>query len=252
MDTKPIPLDQVAAGPHDLRDFLVDNALAVRQVMQALHDAGAQVHLNAASGAVYTTTVWTLDTQRETLVFATDGDPAVLERVLAASDVVAVSYLDNVKLQFDVTDLVVVRGPQSATLGASFPQVVWRFQRRGTFRAKASPRTPAQVRLRHPKQPGPVVALRLLDVSQGGCAVLLPADLPPVEPGTSFSEVALELDGATRLTTGMLVQHVTPVGDTAVGLRLGCAFAGMAPDSIRSLQRWIDNAQRRMRFLTIT
>lgn len=251
METSPIPIDQVAAGHHDLRDFLVDNALAVRQLMQALHDAGAQVHLNAASGAVYTTSVWTLDTQRETLVFAADGDPAVLERVLAASDVVAVSYLDNVKLQFDVTGLVLVRGPQSATIGASFPQVVWRFQRRGTYRAKASPRTPAQVRLRHPMQPDRTLALRLLDVSQGGCAVLLPADLPSVEPGTSFTEAALELDGATRLTTGLLVQHVTPAGDAAAGLRLGCAFSAMPTASLRSLQRWIDNAQRRMRFLTI-
>lgn len=251
METRPTSLDHLSGGRHDLREFVVDNALAVRQLMQALHDAGVQVHLHADDGSVYPTTVWTLDSQRETLVFAADGDPAVLERLLAASDVVAVAYLDNVKLQFDVADLVVVRGPQSATLGASFPAVVWRFQRRGTFRAKAGVRAPAQVRLQLPGRADGLVALRLLDVSQGGCALRMPPDLPPPAPGTSFAQVSLELDGATRIATGLLVQHVTPLADGAAGTRLGCAFAGMPPQSARTLQRWIDDAQRRTRFITL-
>jgi c-di-GMP-binding flagellar brake protein YcgR len=42
------------------------------------------------------------------------------------------------------------------------------------------------------------LALRVLDVSIGGCALLLPADVPALEPGVTLQGVEIELDADTR------------------------------------------------------
>jgi c-di-GMP-binding flagellar brake protein YcgR len=251
MDTLPTPLEHLAARHGSLRDFRVDAPLEIRNLLQSLQDGAIHVHLHASSGVTYTTTVWTLDSQREILMFAADGEDSRLSQLLQDSDVVAVAYLDSVKLQFDVGDLMVVRGMQSATLRASFPQVLWRFQRRTAFRQRSTMRGHAVVRLRHPQMPDMSLELRVLDVSIGGCALLMPHDVPALEPGTAFNRVTVELDPVTRLDTGLRLHHVTSLGQEAPGVRLGCSFFSLQTDAVRTLQRWLDQAQRRTRFVTI-
>lgn len=251
MDTLPTSLDLLAARHGSLRDFRVDAPPEIRHLLQALHDGAVHVHLHASTGVTYTTTVWTLDTQREVMLFAADGEDARLTQLLQDPDVTAVAYLDSVKLQFDVGDLMVVRGLQTGTLRASFPQVMWRFQRRSAFRQKSTMRGHALVRLRHPHMPEMALELRLLDVGIGGCALLLPHDVPALEPGTLFNRVAVELDPVTRIDTGLRLHHVTSLGEEAPGVRLGCSFFGLHADSARTLQRWLDQAQRRTRFVSL-
>jgi flagellar brake protein len=229
----------------------VDTPQEIRKLLRTLQDGAVHVHLHSSTGVSYTTSVWTLDSQREILMFTTDGEDGRLSELLQDSDVVAVAYLDSVKLQFDVGGLMVVRGLQSATLRAAFPQVLWRFQRRSTFRQRSTMRGHAIVRLRHPQMPDMSLELRLLDVAIGGCALLLPHDVPSLESGTVFNRVALELDPVTRVDTGLRLHHVTLLGDQAPGARLGCAFFDMPADSKHTLQRWLDQAQQRTRLVTL-
>jgi c-di-GMP-binding flagellar brake protein YcgR len=106
--------------------------------------------------------------------------------------------------------------------------------------------------LRHPASRGEMLSLRVLDVSVGGCALLLPPDAQPIEPGTPIDAVRLELDADTLFVAPLVVQHVSGgFGSTSRGSRLGCSFARLDGTSQRSLQRSIDLTQRREKFLLL-
>jgi c-di-GMP-binding flagellar brake protein YcgR len=97
------------------------------------------------------------------------------------------------------------------------------------------------------------LCLRVLDVSIGGCALWLPADVPPLQAGTLVAEVLLDLDTDTRLTATMTLQHVSAQGAAPGerGVRVGCEWRALSPASERLLQRWIDRTQRRHHLLTL-
>jgi flagellar brake protein len=242
-----MPLDAPTSRPAGLREFRIDKPQQIRDLMRGLHDGCIEVHLSASCGVTIATTVWTLDSQRETMHFLADEDEPELLRLLADPEVIAVTTVDHVKIQFDVPDLMIVRGPGTATLSASFPPVVYRFQRRTGLRVKGSGRALPMARLRHPQMPDLRLQLRVLDISLAGCGLLLPIDVPPIEPGTLFNRVQIDLNVSTRLDTGLRLHHVSSMGHDAIGMRLGCSLAGLAGDSLRLLQRHIEQAQRRQR-----
>ena len=105
------------------------------------------------------------------------------------------------------------------------------------------------------------LALRVLDLSLGGCALRLPDDVPMLAPGTRLGGVTIELDLNTRLHVELTLQHVTHLGPAAEdgmqgmhdgagtpgGARLGCEWRLQRLDDERTLQRWIDQAQVRLR-----
>jgi c-di-GMP-binding flagellar brake protein YcgR len=110
------------------------------------------------------------------------------------------------------------------------------------------------VRLRHPALPDMPLALRVLDVSIGGCALWLPHDVPPLQAGTRLGEVQVELDIDTRFATALNLQHVSSQSQaerSSGGARLGCEWKTLSASAERLLQRWIDRTQQRRRLLSL-
>jgi c-di-GMP-binding flagellar brake protein YcgR len=104
--------------------------------------------------------------------------------------------------------------------------------------------------LRHPAMPEMALTLRVLDLSLGGCALWCPANVPPLEPGTRLGEIVIELDAGTRFTAAATLAHLSSLGEHDRGVRVGCEWQQLQPASTRTLQRWIDGAQRRRRLMT--
>ena len=100
-----------------------------------------------------------------------------------------------------------------------------------------------QVQLRHPSLPDMRIGLRIVDLSTGGCALLLPDDVPALQPGTLLGGVRFELDGDTAFDAALRLQYV--VAMHGGGQRLGCEFVDLAGPPRRALQRFIDQSQRR-------
>ena len=95
------------------------------------------------------------------------------------------------------------------------------------------------------------LSLRVLDVSIGGCALFLPNDVPPLQPGVTINNVQIDLDVDTRITTALRLQHVTSIQPDSKGVRLGCEMVNPASDVLRGLQRYIDQTQKRQRMLSL-
>ena len=103
----------------------------------------------------------------------------------------------------------------------------------------------------HPDLPEKDLALRVIDISIGGCAVFLPEEVPPMRAGAMLSNVQLELDADTRLELTMRLQHVTAINAEARGVRLGFEFKRVGGDALRILQRYIDLTQKRGKLMAL-
>lgn len=238
-------------GTDRFAEFGVGDARERLQLLQRLRDGALPVILSAHDGACFTTTLWAVDETAGRLAFAADGDIPQLQRLVEADDAVAVAYLDGVQLQFDLHDLLLVHGGSGSALQAGWPQMMWRFQRRQAYRVRPPGRQAPVATLRHPSMPEMTLRLRVLDVSIGGCALLLPHDLPNLQPGTAFGEVTVELDPDTRLRARLLLHHVTSIMPGERGVRLGCSWTPLDGAALRALQRWIDQTQKRRRLLAL-
>jgi c-di-GMP-binding flagellar brake protein YcgR len=251
MDTSPAPLDALA-GAAGLSEFRVAEPREIVAMLRELCDGNVPLNLHARNGDAYTTTIWTMDVDRGTMGFCADVDEPCIQALLGCDEVVVVGYLASVKLQFDVRNLVLVRGSRARVLSCVVPHEMFRFQRRSAYRVRPLMRGAPTARLAHPADPLLDLALRVLDVSIGGCALFLPDDVPPIAPGTLLERVEVDLDADTRFQIGLRVQHVSPAGADARGARLGCEFTGGGGgEGLRALQRFIDQTQKRGRLLSL-
>ena len=250
METMPMPLDALGAA-NGLGEFRVDSPREVASLLRQLCDGNITLNLNASDGSVVSATLWTFDTERGSLGFNIDASASGLPALLECEEVVVVGYLDSIKVQFDTQDLVLVRGVRGDILNCKAPREVFRFQRRNSFRVRPILRNSPAARLRHSTIADMQLALRVLDISIGGCALFLPEDVPPLQPGTTLNQVEIELDADTRFRVDIRLQHVTSLGADAKGVRLGCEFMRADASALRSLQRYIDLTQKRGKLLSL-
>jgi c-di-GMP-binding flagellar brake protein YcgR len=247
-----MPLDTLAATHGGLDDFRLSTQGEILAMLRKLNDANVLINLNGSDGATYTTTLWAIDPVRGTLNFSAEGENNQVQALVEAEDAVAVAYLDSIKLQFDVQGLVMVRGSnESVALNCAFPRELFRFQRRSSFRVRPLMRATPTARVRHPMIHDMPLALRVLDVSIGGCALFLPDDVPPLQPGLVLNGVQIDLDVDTRITTSLRLQHITSLNPESRGVRLGCEMVNPPSDVLRGLQRYIDQTQKRQRLLSL-
>jgi len=250
-DTLPLSLDTLAgAAPAEVDDFRLSSPAEVNALLRGLVDRSVALHLNTPQGAAYTTTLWAIDPSRGMLTFSADRTSPHLQRVLEAEEVTVVGYLDSIKVQFELSGMVLVHGASSSALNAHMPREVFRFQRRNGFRVKPLGRSVPTAYLSHPMIPDMRLALRVLDMSIGGCALFLPDDVPTVAPGVRVNAVQIELDASTRIRSAIVIHHVTGINPESHGVRLGCELVSMSGQATRALQLFIDQTEKRRRMLS--
>ena len=180
-----------------------------------------------------------------------DANTPVTQRLIECDEAVAVGYLDSIKVQFDVQGLVLVRGVGGSAISARLPRELFRFQRRNSFRVRPLLRSSPVARVRHPVIAEMQLALRVIDVSIGGCALFLPEDVPAMQPGMVMNQVQIDLDADTRIVANVRLQHASVLNPEAKGARLGCEFVQLGKDAERALQRFIDQTQKRRRLMSL-
>src|SRR5450755_3526571 len=207
METRPAPLDGMS-GTEGFEEFRVSSPREIGLLLKQLLDGSILLHLNSSDGHVFTSAIWTMDSTRATIGFNADPNDPAMQSVLQSDEVVVVGYLDNVKVQFDVHNLMLVHGNRASVLSGPFPREMFRFQRRNAFRVRPLMRAAPVARLRHPDMPDTEFALRVIDISIGGCALFLPTDVPAMNAGVLLHHIRVELDDDTKLDVGLRLQHV--------------------------------------------
>jgi c-di-GMP-binding flagellar brake protein YcgR len=251
METLPMPLDALRAMPGGLDEYRISAPREVAAMLRQLCDGNVQLNLNASDASVVAATVWAMDAERGNLGFNVDPNTPALQAVLECQEVVVVGYLDSVKVQFDVANLVLVRGARGCVLNCSYPRELFRFQRRDAYRVRPLLRGSPVARLHHSDVAEMELALRVIDVSIGGCALFLPDAVPPMQVGGLLGQVQIALDAETRLQVDLRLRHVTSLNAQARGVRLGCEFVRANAATLRTLQRFIDSTQKRAKLMSI-
>ena len=251
-DTLPMPLESLSAAAGGLDEFRITSPREVTAMLKQFQDGNVLMNLNGSNGAMLSTTLWSVDPARGQLSFSADVNAPVTHQLVECEEAIAVGYLDSIKVQFDLQGLVLVRGTGGhATISAAMPRLLYRFQRRNAFRVRPLLRSSPMARVRHPAIAEMQLALRVIDVSIGGCALFLPEDVPPMQAGMVMNQVQIDLDADTRLHTNLRLQHVSALNPESRGVRLGCEFVSPGADMQRSLQRFIDQTQKRRRLMSL-
>ena len=244
-----MPLDALGAQPGGLDEFRVTEPREIASMLKKLLDGSVRLNLNGSDGCVVGATVWTVDAEHDSLGFSVERQDPNPPALLECEEAVVVGYMESVKLQFDVRNLVLLHGPRASVLRCAYPRELFRFQRRGAYRVRPLPRSAPLARLRHTDIAEMQLALRVLDVSIGGCALFLPDDVPAIQAGMVMNQVQMDLDADTRFHANLRLQHVTSLNAESRGVRLGCEFVNPDPGALRGLQRFIDQTQKRTRLL---
>ncbi|MCA3252284.1 MAG: flagellar brake protein [Pseudomonadota bacterium] len=248
-DTRPAELDPLD-GANAWSEFRVGNPRERLALLRQLRDAGATIVVTGPDGSSLNTTLWSVDDA--VLALAVDTGAAALQKLLDHDDALAVAYIEAVKLQFDLRGLVLVRGTHASVLQCATPSEIYRFQRRQHYRVRTDESQGPVACLPHPMRPGAQMLLRVLDVSGGGCALWLPEAQPLLLPGSELPGTAITLDAETHFEATLLLQHLSVLGGRRPGrgVRVGCGWR-LEPAAERSLQRWIDRAQKRRRLFVL-
>lgn len=246
-----MPLESLSAQHGGLDEFRISAPREVVAMLKQFQDGNVLLNLNGSNGAMLSTTLWSLDPSRGQLSFSADAHAPVTQRLIECDEAIAVGYLDSIKIQFDVQGLVLVRGVGGSAIGARLPRELFRFQRRNSFRVRPLLRSSPMARVRHPAIAEMQLALRVVDVSIGGCALFLPEDVPAIQPGMVMNQVQLDLDADTRVVADLRLQHTTMLNPEAKGARMGCEFIKLGSDAQRTLQRFIDQTQKRRRLMSL-
>ena len=249
----------VLNAPHGLDEFRMTAPREIATMLRRLCENSVQLDLNASDGGVVRGTVWAVDAARGSVGFNVDPNNAALPGILERDKAVVVGLLDNVRLQFDVTRLVLVHGVRTSMLNCGYPRELFRFQRRGAYRvrpllrAASVPRVGSvpMARINLVDLAGGQIALRVLDVSIGGCALFMPDDTPPMPADGLMREVQIDLDADTHVQADLQLHHVTSLDPELRGVRLGCEFVRADPAALRTLQRFIDLTQKRGKLLAL-
>lgn len=250
MQTRPAPLD-IMNQDDALDEFRVSSPRDIQAILKQLLDGSVLMALRCDDSAVFTTAIWTVDAARGTIGFNADPADPAMAALLRCDHVSVVGYLDSVKIQFEVHHLVVVSGPRASVLNCVAPRELYRFQRRNAFRVRPLTRVSPTARFFHPDMPEVELALRIIDISISGCGLFLPAEQPTMNCGTVIAEVRLELDDDTRIGVALRLQHSTTLRDRALGARLGTEFVSPDGWALRTLQRYIDDTQKRGKLMAL-
>lgn len=248
-DTRPAELEAMPLP--ELDTFRVTGLAQIRSLLKSVMDRNIPVIISGSDGSAHTAQLWAVDSSREKISFSADLLSPSIHRLIEAEEAVAVCYLEQVKLQFDVYDRMLVHGNQSCVMQAMMPREMFRFQRRNAYRVRTLERTAPTANFRHPAMPDVQLELRVLDLSAGGCALFMPNDLPPVEPGSLINGITVELDSDTEIKASLLIHHITSVQPQAQGVRLGCELLNMDAEAQRQLVHYIDQTQKRRRMMSL-
>src|SRR5690349_17701595 len=109
METRPAPLDGMSRDA-SLDEFRVSSPREIQTLLRQLVDGSVMLNLSGSDGRVVSSAIWTIDSSRGTIGFNADPADPALQALLENDEVTVVGYLDSVKLQFDVQNLVLVHG----------------------------------------------------------------------------------------------------------------------------------------------
>lgn len=239
------PLDADALARYAVRD-----PLEIIQLLRMLVDKLPLLTAFIDGGESFVTLALALTDDGAVIV---DACPDEIRNAKAgsAARLVCVTRLDNVKLQFALEAPARIVHAGKPALRATLPDSIIRLQRREFYRLPTSQAEPLVCVITHVPEDGrrQEVQVRIVDISGGGLAVLVPPKELRFEPGTEYSQCLLRLPDGNPLPVQLKVRNLFEI-EKANGvkvLRAGCEFIGLSNQATARIQRYMFKLERERR-----
>lgn len=225
----------------ELQRFAVRSPSEIVSWLRAMQKAEVLLNAFVDAGASFgVVTLRRVDENAGEVTFHVPADAGPHDRLLSAPVATFVGYDDAGKVQF-------VAAPRAGPEGRSdefttpIPRHLFRLQRRSSARVRLENAKAAVCRIPLPGDKGEWEALRVLDISTGGIAVLAyPERFQPIV-GQEFGNCRLDLPGIGGAVVDVRVRHLGPAVGAQQPHCCGCAFVGLTPPLSSKIERFLES-----------
>lgn len=237
------PVDAAAFAEYELHD-----PREIERIMQTLIERSNLVRAYIDDRTSFLTVLLGLGPDRRSVVLDLSPDVAINERAQRGSGLVCVTRLDGVKIQFPLHPVTQASFRDHPALMAPLPERMLRLQRREFFRVPAPQMEPLICTILDRQADGRIhsITVRVLDLSGGGVAVVVPPDEIRFRPGDEFERSTLALPDGEPIPVRLCVRNLFVV-EKENGQRLkraGCQFVGLSNAASARIQRYLFKLER--------
>lgn len=224
----------------DLARFVVRSRVEIVSALRQLRDQHLLVTLYYGNDTGFAVgSVLDVHAGADELIVDLTVDAVGRQAIGAATSLVMVGFIDNVKLQFTMA-----RGepltPKAAAFRLPLPHEMLRLQRRASLRVK----TPALL-CHVPAGDGSskALALRISDLGLGGLSLQGPCDRRLFVVDRVIERCQIQTASGRRVDVTLRVRHVEPLVGERDAERVGCEFVGMTAAVRNGLQQLIGSVE---------
>jgi len=231
----------------DFARYLLRDATEIEGVLRNLIRKRANVtaYLDGSRDFMMTTI---LDVRGNDVILDAPPNDIQLKRAEMADELICITQLDSVKIQFPLDGVDITTFEGAPALEANVPDRLLRLQRREYFRLTAPVSHSLTCQIPVPGESGRVNTFeaRVLDISGGGVAIVVPPEGVEFKPETEFTECQIQLPDAGTVTARLRICNVFRVTNRngISMLRAGCEFMDLTDKVASVIHKYILNVER--------
>ncbi len=233
----------------DFAQYLLHDARQIKQILRSLVENRALITTYLPSGnQSFLTAILTLIDDEERLVFDASPDEAVNRRVASIDELICATQLEGIKIQFPLSGIQEVTYQGRDAFVADRPERLLRLQRREFYRLVAPITHALNCTIPIPQKDAEprTIEARVLDISGGGMAMVVPPDDADFVPGMEFDGCRVNLPDFGPVTVRMRVRNLFRLTNRngVEVLRAGCEFVNLPNSANNLIQRYIFKVER--------
>ncbi|MCB1959002.1 MAG: flagellar brake protein [Rhodocyclaceae bacterium] len=233
----------------DYSQFLLTNPAEIQHVMRDLIRKRAMITAYMGSQKTFMlTSVLALSDGDTQLVLDVPPDESIRAQALDSEELICVTQIASVKIQFPLSGLRKSTYDDRPAMVAPLPQRLLRLQRREYFRLTAPVAHSLLCQIPVTTEAGATTTFeaRVIDISGGGIAIVVPPEGVEFKPNTEFTNCQIALPETGTVRAGLRIRSVFRVTNRqgVSMLRAGCEFIDL-PERIASvIHRYILKVER--------
>lgn len=226
--------------------FMVRNPRHIRQLLQSLIDQRSLINAHIGGrDQSFPSSVLELEPDSDWLLL--DGSPqaAINRAVEQASHVLCLAQLERVQVRFRLENLEPVGSGNRTAFRTAFPEELCHLQRRELYRLETPINGSPTCRLT-PREGGEAIELRVVDISGGGLALLLPAGMAPLTVQQRYSGCQLRFPDGPAISVDLIAcnMRIQVMPNGVEMQRVGLRFESLPRGSDTAIQRYIFRIDR--------
>lgn len=223
----------------ELQRYVVRSHGEIVRRLRFLREADVPLSAFVCAGEPFgVVTLQEIDEAAGKLVFSGPADGGLRRQLLDSPLATFVGFDDAGKVQF-AAPLSAVGTGHASEFTAPIPARLLRLQRRSAARMRLESARAVVCRIPVPGAAGEWEALRVLDISTGGIAVLTYPDCFKPTVGAEIDDCRLDLPGVGGAVVSLSVRHLGPQGGQSGALCCGCEFIRVSPTIQGLLSRYV-------------